>query len=79
MGEFQIRQSDLRDTKRITNILANNSTSGLAQNNVRQWTLGSLRLTLCTKEDLSAEVAAFRAHTFRYVYESGQFADWRTL
>jgi hypothetical protein len=79
MGESQIRQADLRDTKQITNTWANNSASGLAQNNARQWTLGSLGLTLCREEDLSAEVAAFRAHTFRYVYESGQFADVEDL
>ena len=47
--------------------------------NTREWTLGTLSLTLCIDEDLSAEVAAFRARNFPFVYESGRFADVEDL
>jgi hypothetical protein len=45
------------------------------QDHTCQWNVGSLSLSLCTEEHLSAEVTAFRAQIFLGVYESGRYAD----
>jgi hypothetical protein len=49
------------------------------QHNTDKWSLGILSFALCTEADLSAEIAAFRAHIFPNVYESGQFATVEDL
>jgi hypothetical protein len=49
------------------------------QNTATEWNVGTLSLTLCTAEHLSADVAAFRAQVFPHVYESARYAEVEDL